>query len=68
MIKAIVKRLIPFYSSYIKSASSSIHNQSYFNYVKFRITGICNRGGTIQYIRHVPLQIQEKYMWGVMQA
>ncbi len=45
MIKAIVKRLIPFYSSYIKSASSSIHNQSYFNYVKFRITGICNRGG-----------------------
>lgn len=47
MIKAIVKRLIPFYSSYIKSASSSIHNQSYFNYVKFRITGICNRGGVL---------------------
>lgn len=44
MIKSIVKRLIPFYSSYIKSANSSIHNQSYFSYVKFRITGSCSGG------------------------
>ena len=45
MIKSILKRLIPFYSSYQKSASTTIHNQSYRGYVRFRLTGKCNGGG-----------------------
>jgi len=45
LIKRILKKLIPFYTSYLKSASSSVHNQSYFNYVMFRLTGKCGKLG-----------------------
>ncbi len=45
LVKRIVKSLIPFYSSYIKSLSSTIHNQSYLNYVRFRLTGKCSNWG-----------------------
>lgn len=44
-IKKILKRLIPFYTSYLKSASSGVHNQSFCNYVIFRLTGKCNKYG-----------------------
>lgn len=44
-IKKIVKSVIPFYSSYVNSTRSLIHNQSYFNYVRYRISGSCNRMG-----------------------
>ena len=44
--KRIVKALIPFYGSYVKSASTLVHNQTYFNYVKFRLTGQCSKWGT----------------------
>ena len=37
MIKAFIKKITPFYSSYLKCASSQIHNLTYFNYVLFRI-------------------------------
>lgn len=44
-IKSFVKKMIPFYISYIKSRKSTIHNQTYFGYVLFRLTGKCNQGG-----------------------
>ena len=44
-IKKVIKVLIPFYSSFVKSASSGVHNQSYWNYIRFRLTGSCGRGG-----------------------
>lgn len=44
-IKEIIKSIIPFYRSYEKSLRSSIHNQSYFNYVRFRLTRSCASGG-----------------------
>lgn len=44
-IKKVIKVLIPFYSSFVKSASSEVHNQSYWNYIRFRLTGSCGRGG-----------------------
>lgn len=68
LVKRIVKSLIPFYSSYIKSLSSTIHNQSYLNYVRFRLTGKCSNwgGGTILPIPRVLLPIQEKFMWDVI--
>lgn len=45
LIKRIIKVLIPFYSSYVKSVSSGVHNQSYYTYVMFRLTGKCGRYG-----------------------
>lgn len=42
-----LRRLIPFYASYIKSVSSGIHNQSYWNYIRFRLTGKCNKMGGV---------------------
>ena len=44
-IKKVIKVLIPFYSSFVKSASSGVHNQSYWNYIRFRLIGSCGRGG-----------------------
>lgn len=44
-IKRSIKVLIPFYLSYIKSLKSGIHNQSYLNYVRFRLTGYCGKMG-----------------------
>lgn len=40
-LKQIIKTIIPFYSSYINSLKSTIHNQSYFGYVIFRLSGSC---------------------------
>lgn len=40
-LKQIIKTIIPFYSSYINSLKSTIHNQSYFGYVMFRLSGSC---------------------------
>lgn len=45
MIKQIIKKLIPFYTAYSRSTKSTIHNQSYWGYVLFRLSGRCNRGG-----------------------
>ena len=39
MIKALIKKMIPFYNSYIKCASTKIHNLTYFKYVRFRMFG-----------------------------
>lgn len=44
-IKKIIKYLIPYYSAFLRSASTPVHNQSYWNYVKFRLTGSCNKWG-----------------------
>ena len=44
-LKQIIKTIIPFYSSYINSLKSTIHNQSYFGYVIFRLSGSCGGGG-----------------------
>ena len=44
-IKNIIKLLIPFYNSYLKSASTPVHNQSFGNYLKFRIIGKCGKLG-----------------------
>lgn len=43
-LKQIIKTIIPFYSSYINSLKSTIHNQSYFGYVMFRLSGSCGGG------------------------
>lgn len=43
-LKQIIKTIIPFYSSYINSLKSTIHNQSYFGYVMFRLLGSCGGG------------------------
>ena len=45
MIKQFIKKLIPFYTAYSRSTKSTIHNQSYWSYVLFRLSGRCNRGG-----------------------
>lgn len=45
LIKNFIKRLVPFYYSYIKSVNTGIHNQSYWNYVLFRLTGRCSKWG-----------------------
>ena len=45
MIKPLIKKLIPFYAPYSRSTKSTIHNQSYWSYVLFRLSGRCNRGG-----------------------
>lgn len=55
MIKRFIKKLIPFYTAYSRSTKSTIHNQSYWGYVRFRLTGKCNGGGIIQSIQHVQL-------------
>ena len=44
-IKSLIKNLIPFYNSYVKSRQSTIHNQAYWGYVSFRLSGRCSRGG-----------------------
>lgn len=44
MIKTILKRLIPFYTAYSRSTKSTIHNQSYWSYVRFRLSGRCGGG------------------------
>ncbi len=54
-IKSIVKGCFPFYNSYIKSVQSGIHNQSYFGYIIYRISGRCNGGGITQYTKLVLL-------------
>ena len=59
----LIKALIPYYLAYSKSVKSGIHNQSYWNYVKFRISGKCNKwGGIFQSILHVPSRTLEKYL------
>ena len=55
-IKKVIKVLIPFYSSFVKSASSGVHNQSYWNYIRFRLIGSCGRGGG-DYPVHPPCTI-----------
>lgn len=45
LIKKILKTIIPFYSAYVKSASTPVHNQSYWSYIRFRLIGYCNGGG-----------------------
>ena len=45
MIKRFIKKLIPFYTAYSISTKSTIHNQSYWSYVLFRLSGRCNGGG-----------------------
>ena len=47
MIKQFIKKLIPFYTAYSRSTKSTIHNQSYWSYVLFRLSGRCNGGGDI---------------------
>lgn len=55
MIKHFIKKLIPFYTAYFRSTKSTIHNQSYWGYVKFKLTGKCNKmGGIFRYI--LPVQ------------
>ena len=44
-IKSLIKNIIPFYNAYVKSTKSTIHNQSYWGYVMFRLSGRCNSGG-----------------------
>lgn len=44
MIKQFIKKLIPFYTAYSRSTKSTIHNQSYWSYVLFRLSGRCNGG------------------------
>lgn len=44
MIKRFIKKLIPFYTAYSRSTKSTIHNQSYWSYALFRLSGRCNRG------------------------
>lgn len=44
-IKSLIKNIIPFYNAYVKSTKSTIHNQSYWGYIMFRLSGRCNRGG-----------------------
>ena len=46
-IKKLIKKMIPFYMSYARSRKSTIHNQTYFGYVLFRLSERCNRGGGI---------------------
>ena len=36
-LKTFIKKIIPFYTGYLKCASSHIHNLTYFNYVCFRL-------------------------------
>lgn len=43
-IKSLIKNLIPFYNSYVKSRQSTIHNQTYWGYVSYRLSGYCSRG------------------------
>lgn len=45
MIKHFIKKLIPFYTAYSRSTKSTIHNQSYWSYVLFRLSGRCSLGG-----------------------
>lgn len=45
MIKQFIKKLIPFYTAYTRSTKSTIHNQSYWSYVLFRLSGRCDGGG-----------------------
>ena len=45
MIKRFIKKLIPFYTAYSRSTKSTIHNQSYWSYVLFRLSGRCSLGG-----------------------
>lgn len=45
MIKRFIKKLIPFYTAYSRSTKSTIHNQSYWSCVLFRLSGRCSRGG-----------------------
>lgn len=45
MIKSLVQRFIPFYLSYKRLVNTPIHNQSYWGYVRFRLTGKCKWGG-----------------------
>lgn len=47
MIKHFIKKLIPFYTAYFRSTKSTIHNQSYWGYVKFKLTGKCNKMGGV---------------------
>lgn len=44
-LKEIIKRLIPLYCAYVKCSSTPVHNQSYLNYLRFRLTGGCNKWG-----------------------
>ena len=50
-IKNIIKLLIPFYNSYLKSARTPVHNQSFGNYLKFSKIVKCGklRGGILQF-------------------
>lgn len=57
-LKQIIKTIIPFYSSYINSLKSTIHNQSYFGYVIFRLSGSC--GGVGYYPVHSTCTIANK--------
>lgn len=45
MIKQFIKKLIPFYTAYSRSTKSTIHNQSYWSYVLFRLSGRWAIGG-----------------------
>lgn len=67
-IKKIIKSIIPFYSSYTKSSRSTIHNQTYWSYVRFRLSGSCSGGGIIPYIQHVLLRIKGEFLSGAMQV
>lgn len=39
MIKAIIRKILPFYGSFLKCLSTKINNITYWNYVNFRIFG-----------------------------
>ena len=62
MIKQFIKKLIPFYTAYSRSTKSTIHNQSYWSYVKFRLFGKCNGGGISRFTQRVQLLTFVRYM------
>lgn len=61
-IKSLIKNLIPFYNSYVKSRQSTIHNQTYWGYVSFRLSGCCSRGGIPRSIVPVRYPISGRFM------
>ena len=61
-IKSLIKNLIPFYNSYVKSRQSTIHNQTYWGYVSFRLLGCCSLGGISRSIVPVRYPISGRFM------
>lgn len=43
--KCLIKRMIPFYMAYKKSKSTTISNQTFLGFVRFKLTGRCDNYG-----------------------